>query len=170
MLKPLACLALAVAALPAMAAELSVKIEQPALSVAEYHRPYIAVWLEKADTGAVTQLSVWYDQNKKDNAGTKWLKDLRQWWRKGGRDLTMPVDGIASATRAPGTHTLYWNSQKAPLNQLAAGDYQLMVEASREGGGREVVRVPLSWPPKAARQTSAQGQQELGTVTVQAKP
>lgn len=170
MLKPLVCLALAASALPALAAELSLKIEQPALAVAEYHRPYLAVWLEKTDSGAVTQLSVWYDQNKKDQAGQKWLKDLRQWWRKGGRDMAVPVDGIASATRAPGTHTLYWHSQKAPLNQLPAGEYQLMVEAAREGGGREVLRLPLSWPPKAARQQSSQGQQELGVVTVQVKP
>lgn len=163
-------LALALLAPPASAAELSVKIEQPTLSVAEYHRPYLAVWLEKTDGSAVTQLAVWYDQNKKDHAGAKWLKDLRQWWRKGGRDLAMPVDGVAGATRAPGVHTLYWNSQKAPLKQLPAGDYQLMVEAAREGGGREVVRVPVSWPGKTPRQTSAQGQQELGTITVQVKP
>jgi hypothetical protein len=30
---------------------------------------------------------VLYDTRKKDNAGTKWVKDLRQWWRKAGREL-----------------------------------------------------------------------------------
>ena len=33
-------------------------------------------------------LSVWYDLKLKDNEGTKWLKDMRQWWRKTGRELT----------------------------------------------------------------------------------
>lgn len=163
-------LALAVAVWPALAAELAVKIEIPQLQVAEYHRPYVALWLEKADGGQVTQLAVWYDQKKKDNAGAKWLKDLRQWWRKGGRDLEVPVDAVTSATRAPGLHTLTFTAGKAPIDKLAAGDYTLFVEASREAGGREVVRVPLAWPPKEARTAGSKGQEELGNVTVQLKP
>ena len=35
-----------VVAWPAMAAEVSCPIEIPRLTVAEYHRPYVAVWLE----------------------------------------------------------------------------------------------------------------------------
>ena len=30
-------------------------------------------------------------------------------------------------------------------------DYKLVVEAAREAGGREVVKVPLQWPPKSAQ-------------------
>ncbi len=164
-------LALALAALPAAAAELSVRLELPQLQVAEYHRPYIAMWLERTDQQApISHLAVWYDQKKKDNGGTKWLKDMRQWWRKGGRDLQTPVDAVTSATRAPGVHTLSFASGKAPLGDLPAGEYELLVEASREAGGREVVRIPLSWPPKSAQSASAKGQEELGTVTVQLKP
>lgn len=163
-------LGLLAAALPAMAAELAVKIDIPQLPVAEYHRPYVALWLEKSDNAQVTQLAVWYDQKKKDNGGAKWLKDLRQWWRKGGRDLELPLDGITSATRAPGIHSLSFVGGKAPLDKLAAGDYTLFVEAARESGGREVVRVPLAWPPKEARSATAKGVEELGNVTVQLKP
>ncbi len=161
----------ALAVLPASAAELSVRVEVPQLQVAEYHRPYLAIWLERADQSAlITHLAVWYDQKKKDNAGTKWLKDMRQWWRKGGRDLQVPVDAVTSATRAPGVHNLSFIAGKAPLENLAPGDYQLLVEASREAGGREVLRVPFSWPPKSAQTAFAKGQEELGTVTVQVKP
>ena len=164
-------LALLVTALPATAAELSVRVELPQLQVAEYHRPYLAVWLERVDQNApITHLAVWYDQKKKDNAGTKWLKDMRQWWRKGGRDLAVPADAVTSATRAPGVHHLSFTAGKAPLGNLAAGEYQLLVEASREAGGREVVRVPLTWPPKSAQNATAKGQEELGAVTVQLKP
>ena len=35
--------------LPAYAAELEVSVEIPKLNVAEYHRPYVAIWLEGAD-------------------------------------------------------------------------------------------------------------------------
>lgn len=164
-------LALALAALPVAAAEMSVRIELPQLQVAEYHRPYLAMWLERADQSApITHLAVWYDQKKKENGGTKWLKDMRQWWRKGGRDMATPMDAVTSATRAPGVHNLTYTAGKAPIDKLAPGDYQLLVEASREAGGREVVRIPVSWPPKAAQSASAKGQEELGTVTVQLKP
>ncbi|HTJ96928.1 MAG TPA: DUF2271 domain-containing protein, partial [Rhodocyclaceae bacterium] len=106
-----------------------------------------------------------YDLKKKDNGGTKWLKDMRQWWRKSGRDLQMPVDGVSGATRAPGEHTLSF----APGN-LPAGEYQLVIEAAREAGGREVVKIPFVWPPKSSKASTAQGKEELGNVSVQVKP
>lgn len=167
--KSLCTLVALLAAAPAMAAELSVKIEIPPLQVAEYHRPYFALWLERAD-GQVTQLAVGYDQKKKDNGGAKWLKDLRQWWRKGGRDLATPLDGVTSATRAPGVHHLSFGVGKAPLESLAPGNYTLFVEAARESGGREVVKLPFAWPVKEARTLSDKGQEELGNVSLQLKP
>lgn len=161
-------------AAPAAAAEITVKVEIPRLSVAEYHRPYVAMWLERADQSPVATLSVWYDVKLKNAEGTKWLKDMRQWWRKAGRDLQMPADGISGATRAPGEHTVTFTDGKAPLAKLPAGEYQLVVEAAREVGGRELLRVPFAWPPEAAKSGAksmqAKGQHELGTVTVSLKP
>lgn len=154
----------------AMAADLALKLEIPQLNVAEYHKPYIAAWLENADQKVVTNLAVLYDVKKKDNAGTKWLKDMRQWWRKSGRDLEMPVDGVSGATRAPGEHTLAFPAAKDALAKLPAGQYTVVVEASREAGGRELVKVPVAWPPKGAKEFSAKGKEELGNVIVQVKP
>ena len=154
----------------ASAAELGVKLEIPQLKTAEYHKPYIAMWLEKPDQSFVANLAVLYDLKKKDNGGAKWLKDMRQWWRKSGRDLKMPVDGVSGATRAPGEHSFGYAPGKAPLAELPAGEYQLVVEAAREAGGREVVKVPFVWPPKSTQTVSAQGKEELGNVSVQLKP
>jgi hypothetical protein len=151
-----------------MAANLAVKLDIPQLNVAEYHRPYLALWLEDPDQKFVANLAVLYDVKKKDNAGTKWLKDMRQWWRKSGRDLTLPIDGVSGATRAPGSHTL--TIAGAQLEKLPAGHYQVVVEAARESGGRELVRVPIEWPPKTALAVPAKGQEELGNVVVQLKP
>src|SRR6218665_105431 len=115
-------------ALPAAhAADLALKVEIPRLNVAEYHRPYAAIWIEKADQSFVANVAVWYDLKMKNNEGTKWLKDMRQWWRKSGRDLQMPVDGISGATRAPGEHSVVFSGAKSPLDKLPAGDYQLVV-------------------------------------------
>jgi hypothetical protein len=154
----------------ALAAELNVKIEIPRLNVAEYHRPYVAIWLERPDPGEAINLAVWYDNDKKNNEGNKWLKDLRQWWRRAGRDLQMPVDGLSGATRPVGTHQLSFSADKAPLAKLPAGQYQLVVEAAREVGGRELLRLPLQWPPKTAQNLQAQGEHELGLVRVDLQP
>jgi hypothetical protein len=154
----------------AYAGDLAVKVNLPQLKVAEYHRPYVAIWIEQPNQQFVANLSVWYDLKKRDNGGTKWLKDLRQWWRKSGRELTMPVDGVSGATRAVGEHSLVFKATDAPLATLAAGSYQLVVEAAREAGGRELVRLPFDWPAKKSAQASVKGQEELGVVSLQIKP
>ena len=50
----------------------------------------------------VTTLALWYDLDNPKDEGDKWLKDIRQWWRRVGRDVEVPIDGVTSATRAPG--------------------------------------------------------------------
>lgn len=47
-------------AMPAYAATLDINVEIPKLNVAEYHRPYVAVWLEGADQKVAANLAVWY--------------------------------------------------------------------------------------------------------------
>lgn len=156
-----------------MAAELVVKVEVPKLPVAEYHRPYVAIWVERPDQSFAANLAVWYDLKKRENEGAKWLKDMRQWWRRSGRELSMPVDGVSSATRIVGEHTLSFASDKTALAKLPAGDYNLLVEAAREGGGREVVKVPFTWGGKDGKLAAAQvaqGSHELGKISVQVKP
>jgi hypothetical protein len=157
-------------AAPVMAAELNIKIEVPRLNVAEYHRPYVAIWIERPDQTLAGNLAVWYDLKKRDNEGAKWLKDMRQWWRRSGRDLQMPVDGVSGATRIVGEHSLSFSSDKGALAKLPAGDYQLIVEAAREGGGREVIKVPFQWAAKTEQNVKAQGSNELGAVSLQIKP
>jgi hypothetical protein len=136
----------------------TINVTIPRLTVAEYHRPYVAVWLEPATGGPARTLAVWYDVKKKGNEpGTKWLADLRTWWRKGGRSLNLAADGISGATRAPGAYRI-------PLPaDLRPGSYVLNIEAARENGGRELVQVPLNVP---ARNASATGKSELGAVSV----
>ncbi|OYX80569.1 MAG: hypothetical protein B7Y85_05020, partial [Brevundimonas sp. 32-68-21] len=50
------------AAAPALAADLSVTVDVPRLNTASYHRPYVAVWIERPDQTAVQTLAVWYQQ------------------------------------------------------------------------------------------------------------
>ena len=160
----------AVVGLPAVAGGLNLGVEVPRLDVAEYHRPYVAVWLEKADNSVAANLSVWYDLKKRDAEGTKWLKDMRQWWRRTGRELSVPIDGVTQPTRPAGKQALSFTEGKQPLPQLASGQYKLQVEAAREGGGRELVSIPFEWPAKQATTLSAKGKSELGDITLELQP
>lgn len=153
----------------AMAAELVVKLEIPKLDVAEYHKPYVALWIERPDQTLAANLQVWYDIKKRNNEGTKWLKDLRQWWRRSGRDLSLPIDGVSAATRIVGEHSLSFAGDSNALAKLPAGEYNLIVEAAREGGGREVVKLPFIWNGKEQAMMSVQGNHELGKVSLQVK-
>jgi len=155
-------------ATPGFAADLTVSVEIPRLTVAEYHKPYVAMWVEKPDQSVASNLALWYDFDMKDNEGTKWLRDLRSWWRKAGRELSFPVDGLTGATRAPGTHKASFGAAK--LKGLAPGSYNLVVEAAREVGGREILRVPFDWPAKKRVTASAKGSSELGAVALEIKP
>ena len=156
-----AALASGSVATPVLAADLNVSIEIPRLSVAAYHRPYVAVWIERPDNTAVRTLAVWYEVSNTAE-GKDWLKDMRTWWRRGGRSLALPADGVSSATKAPGRHTV--TVPGARLSSLPAGDYVILVEAARELGGREAVRVPFRWgAPNTAR---ASGSSEVGPVSV----
>lgn len=163
-------LPLALFCAPLLAADLQVSVEIPRLQVAEYHRPYVAIWLEHPDQSHAADLAVWYDVKMKDQEGEKWLKDLRQWWRRSGRSLQLPVDGVSAATRAVGSHTLTVDDSQAPLKDLPPGDYRLVVEAAREVGGRELLRVPFSWPATEQQTHQAQGESELGAISVTVNP
>jgi hypothetical protein len=154
------------------AAGLEFSIEIPRLNVAEYHRPYVAVWIEKPDQSVAVNLAVWYQlqDNAKGEKGTTWLKDLRTWWRKSGREMTVPPVTIASPTRPPGIHTLGARATQAATAQLQPGEYRLVVESAREVGGREIVRVPFQWPPSAPKTAQASGSHEVGQVQLTVKP
>lgn len=151
-------------ALPATAQTMDVTVTIPRLSVAEYHKPYVAMWIEGA--GGPKTIAVWYDFDMKNNEGTKWLRDVRTWWRISGRAMRFPADGVTGATRAPGPQRIGFAQGRGPLGTLAPGQYTLVVEAAREVGGRELVRVPFAWPPKPGQTARASGSAELGAVSV----
>jgi len=151
----------------ASAADLSLNVEIPNLPVAEYHKPYVAIWVESPDQAIAANLAVWYQIRGEH---TKWLPDLRQWWRRGGRDLKVPVDGLTGATRPAGQHILKFDAAAEPLSKLAPGKYTLVVEAVREVGGREAVRIPFEWPIKSAKRESVKGSTELGAVALTLNP
>lgn len=156
---PLALIAGTLAAPAAIAGTITITL--PRLPVAEYKKPYVAGWIEGAGGGVPRSLFVWYDVKKAGNEpGTKWLSELRSWWRKSGRTLKLPADGVSGATRSPGSYTI------ALPADLAPGAYVVNIEAAREKGERELVSVPITVPADTGRAT---GRTELGAITIAAK-
>ena len=157
---------------PVFAAGLGASIEVPRINASEYHRPYVAAWIERADNSVAATVAVWYDVRTKTNnpegEGTKWLKDLRQWWRRTGRELEVPIDGVTGATKPAGKHPI--TLADAATAKLTPGAYKFVVEAAREVGGREVVTIPFQWPPAKADLQSASGSSELGEIKLELKP
>lgn len=147
---------------------ITINIEIPQIQVAEYHRPYVALWLADERQQAIANLGVWYDIALANQEGEKWLKDLRQWWRRSGRALSLPVDGVSGATRAPGNHQITFNNIVADgtkLSDLPPGKYYLQIEAAREVGGREMLSFEIQLPLKEAVVVAQQGSTELGSVS-----
>lgn len=155
----------------ACAAEMEVSVEIPRLNVSEYHRPYIAVWIQDENRKVAANLAVWYQLDSAGGeVGTKWLPDLRQWWRRTGRGLDLPVDGVSGATRPVGTHDLEFSSTDKQLTKLKPGKYTLVVEAAREVGGRELLEIPFTWPIDKPMTNEVRGEEELGKVSLSLKP
>ncbi|MGA4608322.1 MULTISPECIES: PepSY-associated TM helix domain-containing protein [Pseudoalteromonas] len=155
---------------PAHAKADEVEITIPRLNVAEYHPPYVAVWLADSKQQRVADIAVWYDVNMADKEGEKWLKDLRLWWRRSGRSLSMPVDGVTGATRRPGTAKIDLTPWRDEFKALPAGEYTLFVEAARELGGREVLKLPVTLPITAPVTVIAEGKSELATTILTMEP
>ncbi|PQO26386.1 DUF2271 domain-containing protein [Blastopirellula marina] len=156
---------------PVYAAEMMVSVEIPRLKVSEYHRPYVAVWIQDENRKVAANLAVWYQMDSPgDEVGTKWLPDLRQWWRRTGRSLDLPVDGVSGATRPAGTHDLEFSKSDKQLSKLKPGKYTLIVEAAREVGGRELLEIPFNWPAEKPFQDEVRGKEELGKVSLTIQP
>lgn len=170
MKKLLTSLTLLIVANVGQAETITLEIQIPSLSVAEYHRPYVAAWIENEQGQFIANLSVWYDQKLRNNEGETWLKDMRQWWRKSGRSLSFPVEGVTGATRPVGTHSINFATENEPFSTLSPGNYQLRIEAAREVGGREMVTLPFSWPLEASTTLQRTGDSELGTVSLRLSP
>ena len=134
------------------AAELTVNFEIPAIDAAEYHQPYIAIWLSDEKRAPLAQIALWLEQEK-------WHRDLRSWWRRGGNGLSLPIDGVSGATRKPGEYSVN------TALELSPGDYILNIEAVREVGGREHIRIPFTWEGDTLHITDA-GKSELGAVAL----
>lgn len=152
--------------------QLTIDLEVPKLDADPYFRPYVAVWLETEKRSPVATLAIWYQTEMTDRAqedGKKWLKDLRQWWRKIGRSNVPNYDAVTGASKKPGHYQLRWSDTENLGKTLPAGQYFLMFEAAREEGGRTFHRVPMSIPtaiPATGEAITLASDNEFGAIKI----
>jgi hypothetical protein len=148
-------------------AVIDLTVQIPDLDASPYFRPYVAIWLETPERKSVTTLALWYQIGAKaggEGNGDQWLKDLRQWWRKTGRSAGDEIDAVTSATKKPSNHELRWDGLDNKGELVAAGEYMINFEASREDGGREFLRQKIVIGE--SNSFVLQGSSEFGTINI----
>ncbi|MCD7098087.1 DUF2271 domain-containing protein [Stenotrophomonas sp. MMGLT7] len=131
----------------------------PPPAAAGYRQPYVALWIEREDGGAVRQLHVLGDRGR-------WLGELPAWWRNYGRNDPAGALGIARPTRAPGRYTVAWDGRDDAGRAMPPGRYVLRVEAAREHGGHELLALPFALDARHAPQVQGHGESEVGLVSL----
>lgn len=140
----------------------SINITVPVINEQPYHRPYMAVWVETPERVGVHTIAVWHKKKR-------WLKDMRQWWRKLGREDAAEYDSVTKATPKPGSYQLSWDGMDTNGKQLAAGDYYLCFEAAREDGSRNFTRQKVKLGSGTTQAYTLAAKAELGLIKINIK-
>ncbi len=95
--------------------------------VAEYRRPYMAIWIADEQGNSIRQLQLLGDG--------RWLRNLLLLWRKFGRADDSLVDALAGATAKPGRYRIEWDGRN--------GQGEAREPTGRRGGGILTGETPL---------------------------
>lgn len=139
-----------------------INYEIPNQSVAEYRKPYLALWISDSAGKPVKHLRLLGDNSR-------WLRELKLWWRRQGRLDDGLVDAISGATEKPASYQLEWDGRDDFGKPLAKGNYELHVEAAREHGDHELVNIPFTLNSQRF-QLQDKGKTELGKISLSFNP
>ena len=114
-------------------ASMDVQLTIPTIGTTKTLRPYVAVWVEDSAKKSVRTIELWVGRDD-------WLKDLRSWWRKVGRNDRALVDAVTSASRPAGKYRFTWDGLDDNGKRVEQGEYTFYVEVVREHGGRNILR------------------------------
>ena len=129
----------------------------PKINVEKYRAPYVSVWVTDANKKIVRTLAVW----GKDE---RWINSNYVWWKRYGRQMTN-LDAVAKPSRHPGNYKLAWDGKDDNGRAVAAGQYIVHIETTREHGDHSYQTMNLNVGNKASKQRLA-AQAEIGAVNL----
>ena len=127
----------------------------PKIAVENYRIPYVSVWVTDSNKKLVKTLAVW----GKDE---KWINSNYVWWRRYGRQMPN-LDAVAKPSRQPGQYKLAWDGKDDAGKAVAAGQYIVHVETSREHGEHSYQTFDLDVKAKISSQ-NLPAQKEIGAL------
>jgi len=139
-------------------AVMDIEFTIPAVEASIYARPYVAIWIEDEKRQPVRTIQLWVGEDE-------WLKDLRSWWRKVGRNDRAVVDAVTSATRPVGQYRFSWDGLDQQGKRVEQGNYTFYVEVVREHGGRNYLRQKIQFAEQDFKLT-LQPTEETGLINL----
>ncbi|MDQ7947214.1 MAG: DUF2271 domain-containing protein [Pedobacter sp.] len=139
--------------------ELDINLELNAIA-GNGHRPFAAIWVEDANKAVVRNLALWYNK-------TKWIPDLRNWYRINGESFKADKNNFASvtgATRSPGKYTIKWDGKNDKGAYVPQGKYTIIIETAKEHGTDEILRQEMEFK-KSAKKVNVTGNVEISNVS-----
>jgi len=145
--------------------ELVVQFELAKAERYDYHRPYVAVWLEDEEGRPVRTGLLWLETKQ---PGPQWHRELIRWHRndqtRRKTDETDLIGTISGATRGPGEYKVVFDGLDDRGKPLKAGKYTLLLEASREHGEYQLTRAPLTLGKEPIGPTKLKGGVEISAA------
>jgi FAD:protein FMN transferase len=106
---------------------ISINLKTPSGANAQkIRKPYMAVWVEDANSKRVRTVAVWGRQ-------PKYLPDLSTWWNVAKDDQQWAMS-VTKATRAAGQYKLAWDGLDDQAKPLPTGTYTIFLEVNRQFG------------------------------------
>jgi thiamine biosynthesis lipoprotein ApbE len=122
------------------------EINRPEVEQRRYRRPYVVVYIEDETGHVVRHLLMWVSMS--GSGPDQWLPDLLRWYRSdAGRtriERRNKAYAIGRSTRPPGRYSIAWDGKDDGGRPLPRGSYTIFVEAAREHGTHQVIRMPVS--------------------------
>ena len=120
--------------------------------------PYVTIWITNEAGEAVRSLVF-------HAARERYMRENYVFWEKIGRDNQKLVDAITRPTRGPGAYSFTWDGRDDARKPVPQGRYTVNIEASREGGGHSIQRIPVELGGAPAS-FAIEADEELGPAKV----
>ncbi|MEP6672669.1 MAG: DUF2271 domain-containing protein [Chthoniobacter sp.] len=108
----------------------TITLKTPSGNARQIRRPYVAVWVEDANSKRVRTVAVW------GNA-PKYLPDLSEWWKLAQQDQQWAAT-VTRATRPAGQHRIVWDGLDDQGKPLPSGTYTVFLEVNRQHGSHAI--------------------------------